>query len=249
MKTVVVGASSGLGRCIGIGLAGRGAQVALLARRTDRLTDAAKEAGPGTLAIPCDVTDEESCRRAVSEAAEGLGGIDAVVYSTAVGPLAMLQEVDAGTWQHTFATNVTGAALVTAAALPHLKASSGVAAYLSSVSVSQTEPWPGLGAYIVSKAALEKLVDAWRVEHPTVGFSRVVVGDCIGGEGDSATGFADRWDQDLFGELYPVWVSRRHIAENFISVEELVSAVEGVLRLGANSSIPSIVVAPRRREG
>lgn len=249
MKTVVVGASSGLGRCIGVGLAQRGAQVALLARRVDRLTDAAEEAGPGTLAIPCDVTDERACRRAVSEAAEGLGGIDALVYSTAVGPLAMLEHVDAGTWQHTFATNVTGAALVTAAALPHLKASSGVAAYLSSVSVSQTEPWPGLGAYIVSKAALEKLVEAWRIEHPTVGFSRVVVGDCTGGEGDSATGFADLWDPELFGELYPVWVSRRHIAENFISVDQLVSAVDGVLRLGANSSIPSIVVAPRRRDG
>ena len=249
MKTVVVGASSGLGRCIGVGLAQRGAQVALLARRVDRLTDAAEEAGPGTLAIPCDITDERACRQAVSEAAEGLGGIDALVYSTAVGPLAMLEHVDAGTWQHTFATNVTGAALVTAAALPHLKASSGVAAYLSSVSVSQTEPWPGLGAYIVSKAALEKLVEAWRVEHPTVGFSRVVVGDCTGGEGDSATGFADLWDPELFGELYPVWVSRRHIAENFISVDQLVSAVDGVLRLGANSSIPSIVVAPRRREG
>jgi NAD(P)-dependent dehydrogenase (short-subunit alcohol dehydrogenase family) len=33
MRTVVVGASTGLGRCIGIGLARRGAQVALLARR------------------------------------------------------------------------------------------------------------------------------------------------------------------------------------------------------------------------
>lgn len=249
MKTVVVGASSGLGRCIGVGLAKRGAQVALLARRAERLADAAEEAGPGALAIPCDVTDEVSCRRAISEAAERLGGIDAVVYSTAVGPLAMLEDVDAGTWHHTFATNVIGAALVTSAVLPHLEASSGVAAYLSSVSVSQTEPWPGLGAYIVSKAALEKLVDAWRVEHPAVGFSRVVVGDCVGGEGDSATGFADRWDPELFGDLYPVWVSRRHIAGNFISVDELVSAVEGVLRLGASSSIPSIVVAPRRQAG
>ena len=51
MKTVVVGASSGLGRCIGVGLAERGAHLALLARRHDRLVDAAKEAGPGTLAI------------------------------------------------------------------------------------------------------------------------------------------------------------------------------------------------------
>ncbi|TMA32021.1 MAG: SDR family NAD(P)-dependent oxidoreductase, partial [Deltaproteobacteria bacterium] len=62
MRTVVIGASSGLGRCIGIGLAKRGARVALLARRRARLEDAAKEAGRESLAIECDITDEASCR-------------------------------------------------------------------------------------------------------------------------------------------------------------------------------------------
>ncbi|HET9610886.1 MAG TPA: SDR family NAD(P)-dependent oxidoreductase, partial [Acidimicrobiales bacterium] len=70
---MVVGASSGLGRCIGVGLAQRGAQVALLARRRGRLDDAAKQAGPDALVVECDVTDPASCRSAVAEAAEGLG--------------------------------------------------------------------------------------------------------------------------------------------------------------------------------
>ena len=65
MRTVVVGASSGLGRSIATGLGQRGATVALLARRNDRLVDAAKEAGNGALAIVCDVTDESSCRSAI----------------------------------------------------------------------------------------------------------------------------------------------------------------------------------------
>ena len=88
MRAVVVGASSGLGRCIGVGLGQRGAQVALLARRHDLLLDAAKEAGPGTLAIACDVTDEKSCRAAIEEAARELDGIDGIVYTPAIGPLA-----------------------------------------------------------------------------------------------------------------------------------------------------------------
>ena len=46
MRTVVVGASSGLGRSIATGLGQRGATVALLARRLDRLVEAAGEAGP-----------------------------------------------------------------------------------------------------------------------------------------------------------------------------------------------------------
>ena len=166
MRTVVVGASSGLGRCIGIGLAQRGAQTALLARRQQRLEAAAAEAGPGTLAITCDVTSTESCHAALNEAAEGLGGIDALVYAPGVGPLVRLAEMDADTWRHVFDTNVIGAALVTAAALPHLTESSGTAVYLSSVSASVTPPWPGLGAYAVSKAALDKLVEAWRSRAP-----------------------------------------------------------------------------------
>ena len=97
MRTVVVGGSSGLGRCIGIGLAQRGANVAMLARRRERLDAATSEAGPGTLAIECDVTDESSCRSAIDDAASGLGGIDALVYTPATGPLTRLVDTDAET--------------------------------------------------------------------------------------------------------------------------------------------------------
>src|SRR5436190_21966957 len=208
MRTIVIGASSGLGRCIGIGLAQRGAHVALLARRRARLEDAAKEAGPGTLAIECDVTDEKFCRAAIADAAAGLGGIDALVYTPAIGPLARLVDTDADTWRRVLDTNVVGAATVTRAALADLTASAGTAAYLSSVSASLTPPWPGLGAYAVSKAALDKLVEAWRAEHPSVNFTRCAVGDCAGGPGDSATGIADNWDWDLAGQLHPVCTKR-----------------------------------------
>ena len=245
MRIVVVGASSGLGRCIGIGLAQRGEQVALLARRHDRLVDAAKEAGPGTLAIPCDVTVASSCQGAVEEAASGLGGIDALVYTTGVGPLARLADIDADTWRLTLDTNVVGAALVTAAALAHLTVSGGVAAYLSSVSASLTPPWPGLGAYVVSKAALDKLIEAWRAEHPSVGFTRVVVGDCAGGEGPSQTEFANTWDPELAMELGPLWMARNYMNGSLLDVDEVVRVVEHVLRCGATASIPSVTVTPR----
>jgi NAD(P)-dependent dehydrogenase (short-subunit alcohol dehydrogenase family) len=245
MKTVVVGASSGLGRCIGIGLAQRGATVALLARRHDRLVDTAKEAGPGALAIACDVTDDASCRDAIEQAASGLGGIDALVYATGIGPLGRLAELDAGTWRRAFDTNVTGAALVTAAAIPHLSASCGVAAYLSSVSASMTGPWPGLGAYIVSKAALDKLVEAWRAEHPVVGFTRVTVGDCAGGEGPSATEFNADWDEELAAEVFPVWLARNYLSGALLDVDELVRVIDSVLRCGAGATIPTVAVVPR----
>jgi NAD(P)-dependent dehydrogenase (short-subunit alcohol dehydrogenase family) len=245
MRTVIVGASSGLGRCIGIGLAQRGADVALLARRKARLDAAADEAGPGALAIECDVTDETSCRSAIDEAARGLGGIDALVYTPAIGPLGRLVDIDAETWRRVFDTNVTGAARVTAAAVPHLAATAGTAAFLSSVSASLTPPWPGLGAYIVSKAALDKLVEAWRAEHPGIGFTRLVVGDCGGGEGDSRTEFTKDWNGELAAKLVPAWLERGYLSGCMIDVDELVSVVDAVLRGGASLSMPSVTVAPR----
>jgi NAD(P)-dependent dehydrogenase (short-subunit alcohol dehydrogenase family) len=246
VRAVVVGASSGLGRCIAIGLGQRGARVALLARRRERLETAAAEAGNDSVALECDVTDAASCASAIEKAAAELGGIDALVYTPAIGPLARLVDTDADTWRRVFETNVTGAALVTAAALPHLTASDGTAVYLSSVSASQTPPWPGLGAYAVSKAALDKLVEAWRVEHPTVSFTRCIVGDCAGGEGDSLTGFADSWDPELAVEMGTQWVEHKLIAGNLIDVEHLVAAIDAVLRSGQSLALHSITLAPRR---
>ena len=245
MRAVVVGASSGLGRCIGVGLAQRGAHVALLARRLERLEAAAADAGEHAVPIECDVTDEASIAAAIGKAVAELGGIDGLVYTPAIGPLARLVDVDAETWRKVFDTNVTGAARVTAAAVPHLTASGGHAVYLSSVSASQTAPWPGLGAYAVSKAALDKLIEAYRTEHPTIGFTRCVVGDCAGGEGDGMTGFANDWDWDLAAQFHPEWEARKLITGSLMDVEHLVAAVDAVLRAGASVSIPSITVAPR----
>ena len=248
MRVVVIGASSGLGRCIAVGLSGRGARVALMARRRERLGAAAREAGPGALAIACDVTVESSCREAIEEAAGELGGIDALVYATGIGPLARLVDLDAEAWRGGFDTNVIGAALITSATLPHLTASSGTAAYLSSVSASSTPPWPGLGAYAVSKAALDKLVEAWQSEHPKVGFTRVTVGDCAGGEGDSMTEFNAGWDHELAAEMVPIWMAREYIAGALLDVDELVRVLDNLLRCGPTASIPTIAVVPRRPE-
>jgi NAD(P)-dependent dehydrogenase (short-subunit alcohol dehydrogenase family) len=246
MRTVIVGASSGLGRCIATGLGQRGDQVALLARRVDRLVDAAKEAGPGSLAIGCDVTDAASCQSAIDEAAQGLGGIDALVYTPGIGHLGRLVDTDADTWRRVFETNVIGAAMVSNAVIPHLRESGGIVAYLSSIAGSLTGPWPGLVTYATSKAALNTLIEGYQVENPTIGFTRVVVGDCAGGEGPSMTEFASSWDMDVLMEFHPLWEKGNYLSGTLMNVEELVSAVHTVLKVGASATIPTVAVVPRR---
>jgi NAD(P)-dependent dehydrogenase (short-subunit alcohol dehydrogenase family) len=240
-RTVVIGASSGLGRCIGVGLAQKGDQVALLARRLQRLENAAREAGPGAVALECDITDEASIRSALEAAAEALGGIDNLVYTPAVGPLVRLVDTDADTWRRIFDTNVIGAALATAAAVPHLTSSGGKVVYLSSDAGTYGPPWPGLGAYGVSKSALERLIESWRAEHPDIGFTCLVVGECAGGEGEGQTGMSAGWDMELAAKAFPVWVSRGCMPGKLMPVEDLIEVVHTILSTSSSTSMPMVI--------
>jgi hypothetical protein len=56
---------------------------------------------------------------------------------------------------------------------------------------------------------------------------------------------ASEWDFDLMNELHPVWEARGLLAGCFIDAEDLVNAVDGVLRTGTSIATPSITLAPR----
>ena len=76
------------------------------------------EAGEGASVATCDVRDPEQCDAVVRDAVARLGGLDVVVYATAIDPLVRLVDTDADRWHDVFATNVFGASLVARAALP-----------------------------------------------------------------------------------------------------------------------------------
>jgi NAD(P)-dependent dehydrogenase (short-subunit alcohol dehydrogenase family) len=157
--------------------------VAFAARRGEVCEEAAREAGGVAIGLSCDVTDEEQCTRVIADMVEGLGGLDDVVYSTGAISIIALAEANTEWWRRTFETNVMGAALITKAALPHLRKSTGSVIYLSSVS-SIGAVWPGIGVYTATKAALNRMVETWRSEHPEIGFTRIFVGPTD----ESATG-------------------------------------------------------------
>jgi short-subunit dehydrogenase len=85
---VVTGASSGIGRAIALQLARMGANVALVARRTDVLEAVAREArasGHRVAVVTCDVTDAEAVARAVHEVDAALGPPDLLVNAAGFG--------------------------------------------------------------------------------------------------------------------------------------------------------------------
>ncbi len=94
-RLLVVGASSGVGRAIGLAAAAAGASVAFAARRLELLKTAVDEAGTLSLAVVCDVTDPSSVVETVEGAVKVFGGLDAVVYGTGVDPLIRIEDVEA----------------------------------------------------------------------------------------------------------------------------------------------------------
>jgi NAD(P)-dependent dehydrogenase (short-subunit alcohol dehydrogenase family) len=85
---IVTGASSGLGVAFAQGLAEAGADLALGARRVDRLAETAKlveQAGRRALTVETDVSDPESCTNLVALAMEEFGRVDVLVNNAGVG--------------------------------------------------------------------------------------------------------------------------------------------------------------------
>jgi len=222
-RVLVVGASSGIGRGVARMVVAEGGSLAVSARRAAMLDEAVAEAGGG-VAIPGDVRDPESCAAVVAETVRRLGGLDALVYATAVDPLVRIADADAARWHDTFATNVVGAALYCRAALPHLQKVAGRAIFISATSVGR--PLPAMGVYASSKAALEEMVRAWRSEHTDVGFCSVRIGMTLG------TGVIDSWDPELLGEMSPRWGNGGYTDDNgpgMMNVDQAAAAVMAAL--------------------
>jgi NAD(P)-dependent dehydrogenase (short-subunit alcohol dehydrogenase family) len=224
-RILVVGASSGVGRSIGLQAAAKGAQVAFAARRRELVDSAAAEAGTGSVGLVCDVRDPASCAQVVADSVESFGGLDAVVYATAVDRLVRLRDANQEDWRTSFDTNVVGAALVTSAALPHLRSSKGRAVYISASSIDR--PLPGMGVYAASKYALETMVKGFQAEEPDLCFANVRIGSAL------PTGVTDSWDPELLVELSSQWQALGYVHDNGpggpMTVDDAAAAVLAVV--------------------
>ena len=192
---LVVGASSGIGAALARAVAAGGGQVAVSARRSDRLEELVAQMGTG-YAVPGDATDPDDARRVADDAATALGGLDLMVYVAGYGVLQPLVETDPDTWTDVFRVNVVGANLAAAAALEHL-GPDGIAAFVSSRTVDDANPM--FATYSATKAALDQCIRVWRHEHPDRRFVRIVMGNT------APTEFADHMRPERLGEALEAW--------------------------------------------
>lgn len=120
---LITGASSGIGAATARMLAHEGATVAVVARRTDRLTQLVDELGTEGrtgLAIEADVSVQDQAIAAVGQTVDQLGRIDIVVNNAGVMLLGPIEDAPTEEWDRMLAVNLAGLLYITHAALPHL---------------------------------------------------------------------------------------------------------------------------------
>jgi NAD(P)-dependent dehydrogenase (short-subunit alcohol dehydrogenase family) len=218
-RVVVVGASSGIGRALAIGAGGAGARVAMAARRLDLVEEAAAEiraAGGEARAWRCDVTEGADIARLVAEAAEWMGGIDVLLYMSGSSPLVRVADASAALWHEMLATNLVGAALVLGAALEDLRASQDPVVVVTTHSMG--EPWPWLGVYGATKAALAEMARGLRSEEPRLRVLCVAVGN-------TATSFADNWDPEVATQAFEQWAAGGLLRYEVLQAQEMADAI------------------------
>jgi NADP-dependent 3-hydroxy acid dehydrogenase YdfG len=237
LRLLVVGASSGIGHAVAITAAERGAKVAVGARRVDLLTQLADKIGGS--AFELDVEDPLAITRVVNAAAEQLGGLDALVFTSTVIPFAHIEDTDVATWIHAFSVNTLGANNVLRAALPHLS-ERGVVLVASSYDVGR--PRAGVAAYGASKAALDEILHSWRSEHPELAIIRVGIGPT------QDTEILRGADRDLLAQLFQTWVEHGQLPARMSELRDVANTLVSLVTLAyANPSVvPEVVqLAPR----
>lgn len=120
----LIGASSGIGAAIARQLAGRGARLALSARRADKLR--ALELADSVL-LPCDATDSASLAAARKSLLAAWGGVDLVIYLAGDYVPMGADNFDLALAEQVLAVNFNGALRLAATVLPDLQAGGGIA--------------------------------------------------------------------------------------------------------------------------
>lgn len=170
-KILITGASSGLGAGMARAFAAKGRDLALCARRIDRLEELKAELTerhPGIkVAIAAlDVDDHEQVPKVFAELADQLGGIDRVIVNAGIGKGYPLGGGKLWANKATINTNLVSALVQIETALEMFKkAGSGHLVLISSVLGNKGVPGVK-AAYAASKAGVSSLGESLRAEYP-----------------------------------------------------------------------------------
>jgi NAD(P)-dependent dehydrogenase (short-subunit alcohol dehydrogenase family) len=154
-RALITGASSGFGEHWGKLLASSGAQVALAARRKEKLDALANAIGEAALPVAMDVASEASIIAGYDEAEAAFGTLDTIIVNAGVDGAGMAHEMPAEEIAQTLAINLQGAILTAREGAKRMMAAGVTKGRIVMIaSITAFEASPGLVAYSASKAGV-----------------------------------------------------------------------------------------------
>jgi len=164
-RSIVTGASSGIGAAVAEALACQRGRLVLSGRREDALaavTERCRESGAEVEAVIGDLTEPGVPEQVAGAAVSRFGGTDLLVHSAGVSTSALFAEVEPAVLRHVFEVNFFSLVELTRLALPSLVDSRGHIVVLSSL--TGLVGTPTRSVYAATKHALHGLFGGLRVE-------------------------------------------------------------------------------------
>lgn len=157
-SAIVTGASGGIGRAVARRLAADGLAVVVhyggnRVRAEETVTEI-NAAGGRAIAVGGDVADEQSMAALFDSAEAEFDGIDVVVHTAGIMPLAPVAELDLEVFDQVQRINVRGTAVVAQQVARRVRPGGAVVLFSTSITRLQS---PGYAAYAMSKGAVEAL--------------------------------------------------------------------------------------------
>jgi NAD(P)-dependent dehydrogenase (short-subunit alcohol dehydrogenase family) len=214
---LITGAGSGIGAATALELQRRGALPVLVDCDAANVQAVALSMGADVLALTADVTSMDECEAAVASALSRHGRIDVVWANAGMASFGPLSHTDPQAWKRCIEVNVNGTFNTVRSALPAVLAARGYV--LATASVASFGHAPFMSAYAASKAAIEAMCDAWRIELTSRG---VVV-----------------------GVIHPTWVSTPLVTEGVLhpSFVRLRATMPGPLGREISAARAAILIA------
>ncbi|QHT55114.1 glucose 1-dehydrogenase [Cellulomonas sp. H30R-01] len=159
---LVSGGARGLGAAYVRALHAAGAAVVVGDVLVDEAERLAADLGPGALAVPLDVTSEDSWAAAV-EAAAAFGVVDVLVNNAGIANAGRLERYGKDQWDAVIAVNLTGTFLGARAVVPGMRAA-GRGSIVNISSVEGMRGDAGLHGYVASKFGVRGLTKSLAVE-------------------------------------------------------------------------------------
>jgi len=159
---LITGGGSGIGAATAKVLQQRGAIPVLVDCDAAPLAQVAAALGGEVLTVAADVTSLAQCEHAVALTLARFGRIDIVWANAGIAAFGPLAYTDPVAWKRCLEVNVFGVFNTVRAALPAIVQSRGYVAVSASLA-SFAHP-PAVSAYAASKAAVEAMCNAWRIE-------------------------------------------------------------------------------------